>query len=333
MTDDIAEFLQRHRLTQTTGIVAVSGGPDSVALAHACVGLLQAGMITRLVLAHLNHQLRGDESDGDESFVQGLPACWNADVTCRTTRIDMAAIAEAERDNLESTARRERYRWLTQVAHEEKAAWIATGHTADDQAETVLFRLLRGSGLLGLGGMTECRIHQGVKLVRPLLGMRRQRVLDYLSEKQIAYRIDSSNCDLRFTRNRLRLVLLPTLQEHYNSAIIDLLRRLGEQARELHAEVAADAGRLLLEAELPRAGDMIVLSSARLRLAYTNRLCEMFRLIWQREGWPMADMDYERWRRLVAIAVGAHAACDFPGAIHVRRAGNVVQIQRRSACV
>src|SRR5262249_21254257 len=195
--------------------------------------LLQAGAIPQLVLAHVNHQLRGDESDGDERFVQGLNTTWHVDdgrLKCRTTRIPMAEIARAEHDNLESTARRGRYAWLTRVANEENAAWVVTGHTADDQAETVLFRLLRGSGVLGLSGITECRPLDGnVKLLRPLLSVRRQAVLDYLGERQIAYRVDSSNRDLRFTRNRLRLELLPMLQENYNPGIVEVLCGLAEQ--------------------------------------------------------------------------------------------------------
>jgi tRNA(Ile)-lysidine synthase len=326
----VADCLRRHGLASTAGIVAVSGGPDSVALAHACAGLLQAGVISRLVLAHVNHQLRGEESDGDEGFVQDLLAAWHVDdarLMCRTTRIPMAEIARAEHDNLESTARRERYSWLTQVANEESAAWVATGHTADDQAETVLFRLLRGSGVLGLGGMTECRPLDGnVKLLRPLLSVRRQAVIDYLGEKQIAYRVDSSNRDLRFTRNRLRLELLPLLQEHYNPGIVAVLCGLAEQARELHAEIAAEADRLLREAELPRAGNILVFAADRLQSASANQVREMFRLVWQREDWPMGGMDFERWNRLAEIAAGAAPACDFPGRVHARRVGKVMQL-------
>jgi tRNA(Ile)-lysidine synthase len=311
----------------TTGIVAVSGGPDSVALAHLCVGLFRDGTIGRLFFAHVNHQLRSTESDADESFVAGLPTQWQTpDVACRTTRIDVAAIARAETDNLETIARRERYRWLTDLAREFGAAWVATGHSADDQAETVLFRLLRGSGVLGLGGISPCRpVGDGAQLIRPLLSVRRQTLLDYLHERNIGYRVDSSNRDLRFTRNRLRLELLPRLQADYNPAIVEVLCRLAEQAQELHAEIAAEAGRLLRAAELPRAGAILVFSVERLQNAAPNLVREMFRLVWQREGWPMDAMDFVHWNRLLAI-LREPDACDFPGRIHVRRVGAVLQI-------
>jgi tRNA(Ile)-lysidine synthase len=326
----VADCLHRHGLNSTPGIVAVSGGPDSVALAHLCAGLLQEGKIARLIFAHVNHQLRGEESDADETFVQELPTRWqlaDARLLCKTTRIDVAAIAEAEHENLEGIARRERYRWLTQLAKDEGAAWIATGHSADDQAETVLFRLLRGSGVLGLGGMAECRSLDGeLRLVRPLLSVRRQALLDYLREQQVAYRVDASNHDLRFTRNRLRLELLPQLQEDYNPAIVEVLCRLAEQAQELHTEVSVRAAQLLGEAELPRAGEILVFSVQQLQKASANLVREMFRLVWQREGWPMGDMDFERWNRLAEIVAGTCSAWEFPGNIHAQRKGTVMQI-------
>ena len=298
LTAPIADCMDRLGMDGTTGIVAVSGGPDSIALAHLCVGLLQDGKVARLIFAHVNHQLRGDESDADQAFVQSLPALWkmerDARLVCRAQPIDVAALARAERANLEGIARRERYRWFAELARAEGAAWVATGHTADDQAETVLFRLLRGSGLLGLGGISACRAldSSSARLLRPLLSVRRQALLDYLHAQLIPYRVDSSNRYLRFTRNRLRLELLPELQSDYNPAIVEVLCRLAEQAHEMHKEVAGHAGELLHQAELSRAGNVLVFSVARLRCASANRVREMFRLVWQREVWPMGDMDF-----------------------------------------
>ena len=318
----VAEFLKRHGLEHSTGVVAVSGGPDSVALTHLLIDVESA----RLIVAHVNHQLRAEESDADETFVRTLAE--SAGVPCKTTRIDVAALAGQERDNLESVARRERYAWLTHVARDQGATWIATGHTADDQAETVLFRLLRGSGVTGLGGMTDARpLGDGLTLVRPLLTVRRQVVHDYLQVRKIPYRVDSSNRDLTLTRNRLRLELLPLLQQHYNPAVVDALCRLADQAQELADEIEIQVEGLLAEAELPRAGEVLVFSIERLQSASANLVREMFRRVWKREGWPMADMDFEHWHRLAQIASGAGSACDFPGGIHGRRAGKVVQIR------
>ncbi len=325
LSPQVAAFLTRHKLLDSCGLVAVSGGPDSVALLHLLNEQRSQGRIARLLVGHVNHQLRGDESDADEAFVQQLAE--GANLACRTTRIDVHAIAGRERDNLESIARRERYAWLAQVACAEGAAWIATGHTANDQAETVLFRLLRGSGIDGLRGIAECRpLDEGVALVRPLLGVRRHALLDYLHRNQIPYRIDSSNQDLGFARNRLRLELLPLLQQHYSPGVVEVMCRLAEQAQEWSTEINAEAERLRREAELPRAGAMLVFSTERLHRAPVNLVRQMFRRVWEREGWPMGDMDFGRWQRLVEIASGHCPAGDLPGRIHVRRVRHVVQI-------
>jgi tRNA(Ile)-lysidine synthase len=331
LSAQVAEFYRRHGLENKAGVVAASGGPDSVALAHLLVGLLQEGKFPRLALGHVNHQLRGAESDDDEDFVKSLPALWQMEndlrLTCHTQHIDVAAIAGAEKANLEGIARRERYRWLTQLAHATGASWIATGHSADDQAETVLFRLLRGSGILGLGGIPRCRpLGQDLLLVRPCLIQRRQVLLDYLHVKSVPYRLDSSNRDTCFTRNRLRLELLPQLAKNYNPDIVNVLCRLAEQAHDLHEEITPAAAQLLTEAEFPRAGKILVFSVDRLKNASPNLVREMFRLVWPREGWPMGDMDFLRWNRMTEIVFGTRSAWDFPGKIHMRRVGSVVQI-------
>lgn len=331
LSDQLAACLQRHGLDGAAGVIAVSGGPDSVALGHLGVCLLRAGKLPRLIFAHVNHLLRGEESDADERFVLQLAALWHMGddprLQCRSTRIDVAQIARAEQGNLESIARRERYAWLCRLAGAEKAAWIATGHTADDQAETVLFRLLRGSGVHGLGGMAECRTLDGsIRLVRPLLGVRRQTLLDELHLSKIPYRTDSSNLERGFMRNRIRLDLLPLLEREFNPRVVGALCRLAEQARELSGEIAVQAEALRVVAELPRAGAMLVFAADRLEKAAPNLVREMFRLIWRREGWPMGEIDFERWHWLVEIVRGQRPACDFPGQIHARRVGQVVQI-------
>jgi len=327
----ITEFFQRHRLDNTPGIVAVSGGADSVALAHLLVQALRTETIPRLILAHVNHQLRAEESDADEDFVRGLPLLWGMEhetrLTCRTRRIDAAAQAKADRDNLESSARAERYRWFAELAHTENAVWVATAHTEDDQAETVLFRLLRGSGILGLGAMSERRdLSEEATLIRPCLGLRRQQLLEYLQQQNLPFRVDSSNFDKRFTRNRLRLELLPQLQRDYNPAIVGILCRLATQAQELHEELAPAARQLMMEGELSRAGNILVFSLERLQKAPRNLVREMFRLVWQREGWPVGDMDFRRWNRLADIALGTFSDANFPGKIHARRVGRVMQL-------
>src|SRR5262249_46061545 len=223
---------------------------------------------TPLVVAHLNHRLRGADSDADETFVADLHATLAVrfpDLRVEVARRDVAAEAGAEGDNLEAHARAVRYRWLAEVARRHGARWIATGHTANDQAETVLHRLLRGTGLQGLRGIAPRReLEPGVCVVRPLLPWTRAEVLAYLDELGQAYRVDASNDDRGRTRNRIRHELLPLLAQEYNPAIVSVLGRLAQQAEEAFQEEEAAALELLRAVELPRAGTMIVLERTKL---------------------------------------------------------------------
>jgi len=309
-------------------VVAVSGGPDSVALLRA---LLALGPKSKLVVAHLNHALRGAESDGDEAFVRALPAALShRALLFRHTRIDVAACLRAPGESLETIARRLRYEWLVDVAREVGATWIATGHTADDQAETVLHRFLRGTGLKGLCGIPVRReLAPGIQVVRPLLGMRRLEVLTYLEALEQSFREDSSNAEVAFTRNRIRLELLPHLATVYNPGIVTALCRLAAQASAIQQEEERRAAQLLNDAELPRAGFVLVFDAAVLARESRHLVREMFRLVWTREGWPQGALGFEDWDRVAAFVddeSGTNA--DLAGGIQVRRRGRVIQLER-----
>ncbi len=317
---------------RSTGIVvAVSGGADSVALVRA----LDAARCSRsplpLVLAHLNHGLRGTDSDVDEESVVHLHADLSSfgrgPVFLSRTRRDIAAEARSERANLEALARRERYRWLAEVARQHGMAIVATGHTANDRAETVLHRLLRGTGLRGLRGIAARReLEPGLTLVRPMLEATRTEILAYLSNLNQSYREDATNRDLRYTRNRLRHELLPLLAERYNPAIVGVLNSLSEQAEAIYRDAEAAAQTLLTEAELPRAGAFLVFQRSPLRSAARHQVREMFRLLWLREKWPLGAMDYAAWDRVAAVVFGEQNAVDLPGRLRVRSLDRVVQV-------
>lgn len=312
-------------------VIAVSGGADSIALTRALDAARDPRAPLPLVLAHLNHQLRGGDSDADEEFVAALHAQLTAAgrpnlMLCRARR-DVAAQARIEGANLEALARRERYRWLAEVARTHGMKYIATGHTADDQAETVLHRLLRGTGLRGLRGIAARReLEPGLMIVRPLLDATRADILAYLRELGQTYREDATNRDLRYTRNRIRHELLPLLAQQYNPAIARVLASLAEQAEEAYRieEVAALA--LLTEAELPRAGKLLIFDRHRLRTAPRHQVREMFRLVWTREDWPQGDMDRAAWERLARVVFDDLTAVDLPGGLHARRCERVVQV-------
>jgi tRNA(Ile)-lysidine synthase len=325
----VRHWFRRHAVGRGCMVVAVSGGPDSIALLRALI------MVRRdpIIIAHLNHQLRGVESDGDQAFVRELHGSLihktNAQLELRCERIDIATIARQEGANLESVARRVRYEWLKRAARETAAAWVATGHTVDDQAETVLHRLLRGTGLKGLRGIAACReLASGILVVRPLLDVTRTEVLDYLRTEKQPYRTDSSNLDLGFTRNRIRSELLPLITERFNPSIAAVLCRLAEQADEAYAVLESQARSLLPEAERPRAGALLVFDRQRLAEAPRQLIREVFRLVWEREGWSQGEMGFHDWDRLAAVAFGESTGVDLPGGIRVLCRERVVQIGR-----
>src|SRR5262249_649302 len=310
------------------GVVAVSGGPDSVALLRILLELHKSASMGALTVAHLNHQLRGKDSDADEDFVRCLAT--NLGLPFRSQRTNVAELARARGENLESIARQTGYDWLTDIARGEGACWVATGHTADDQAETVLHRLVRGTGLQGLGGIPPSReLAAGIELIRPLLNTSRAEVLSYLKDTHQSFCTDTSNTDLSFTRNRIRQQLLPALARDFNPEIVSVLCRLAEQAREVQTMLTAQAGQLLRDAELPRAGDLLVFSRFRLAEAPRHLVREMFRLVWSRESWPAGAMTFDDWDHLAALAC-QDDAIDLPERIHARSTGRVIQLGNQS---
>ncbi len=299
------------------GVVAVSGGADSVALLRA---LATCGFA--MTVAHLNHQLRGDESDADEAFVRDLSTTLG--IGFHSARIDVAK----EGGNLEAAARRVRYAFLEGVATEVGATWIATGHTADDQAETVLHRLLRGTGLQGLRGIAEARppaAAGGLSIVRPLLNVTRAEIIAYLKSLGQSFRTDSSNADLRFTRNRIRAELVPLLKT-FNPEVVSVLGHLAEQAEEAHAFIEHQGVELLKRVEKPRAGGLIVLDRRELASAPQLLVRKVLRLIWEREGWPMGAMTFDHWERAAQFE-----DCDLPGGVTLTLRERVVQLRPRQS--
>lgn len=219
---------------------AVSGGADSVALLALLLDV-RADLGIVVSVAHFNHRLRGAESDADAEFVAGLAAKHGLEY--------FSATADLQHDrNIEALARRDRYAFFASLTAGSRATRVATAHTADDQAETVLTRLLRGSGTAGIAGILPER--DNGTIVRPLLNVRRGDLRAWAVARQLTWREDASNLDRRFLRNRVRQDLLPMLARDYNPAIVDVLGRAAEVARGDEAEwqrlTTALADRLVL---------------------------------------------------------------------------------------
>lgn len=228
-------------------IVAVSGGADSVALLLALSELLERKRLALcLTVAHLDHGLRGASSREDARWVGSLAE--ELGFHFELGRACVKERAARERDNLEQAARRARYEFLKEVANKCRARVVLTAHTMDDQAETVLMRLLRGSGADGLGGMERVRAlaeDSEILLARPLLGWaRRALTIKYCRERNVESRVDAMNDDERFARVRVRQRLLPLL-ESFNPKVVESLSRASALMREDSVVLNAAAEELL----------------------------------------------------------------------------------------
>ena len=245
----VRPFLRQHALADaaTRVVVAVSGGSDSIALAHLLGELSAAGDLQVVGVAHFNHQLRAS-ADEDERFVEAAAEALGWPMF--SDRADVGARARSEQRSIEDAAHAARHEFFERARVHFHADVVALGHTRDDQAETLLLRLLRGAGPRGLASMHPRRGF----LVRPLLTCRRQELRAYLRARQIAFVEDESNADTSIPRNRVRAELVPLLEERFNPNIVNVLADEADIARETSEWLDASAAELLKAAARPVAG-------------------------------------------------------------------------------
>ena len=314
-------------------LLAVSGGADSVALLRAMLELKDChGGSGQLLAAHLHHGLRGAEADEDQRWVAEL--CGDLGVRLWTSR---AEIAEADAsEGWEAAARAARYRFLTCTAEQVGARYVATAHTKDDQVETVLHRVLRGTGLEGLAGIRAARpLTPSVTLIRPMLSISRAEVVSYLHYLRQDFRTDSSNASSQFTRNWLRNKLLPMIRNQLNRDVDGALLRLSQQARDVQQTLTIHVDRLIesyteitQNAENGMIGEFRV-SCRPLRAEPALVIQELCKRIWQRLGWPLRDVGYDQWRQLADfVLAGDGPAVMLPGAVRAEVRDGVLVLRR-----
>jgi tRNA(Ile)-lysidine synthase len=317
-------------------VLAVSGGADSVAMLCGLAASKRIhGGSGNLYVAHLNHAIRGAEADADAAWLEQLCEKWN--VPIEVGKADVSVIASQRGDGLEAAARDARYTFLIRTAERLGARFVAVAHTADDQVETVLQRVLRGTGLAGLAGIPRIRaLSPSVALVRPMLSITRSEALEYLAAIGQAYRTDASNADSRFTRNRLRCELLPLLRESYNVDVHAALLRLANQAGEAQriiaeraAEIARDCVTVEFAADTMGARRVATLVRIDCRLLATEPMLiirEVCKSAWDEANWPLQAMGYNEWQQLAEmVGIGAKLpAINLPGAIQACRDGHLL---------
>ena len=228
-------------------LLGVSGGADSVAMLHLFCRLVQQGdWSLTLHAVHVNHRLRGAAADEDTAFVAAT--CRTLRVPCTVECVDVAEIARREGASVEEVGRRCRFEVFERVCLKTGIRTIALAHQADDQAETILHRIIRGTGLRGLAGIRVTRpLRPGgdIRVIRPMLGFWRAEIDAYLQQEGLAFREDATNAGAAYTRNRIRHELLPLLREGFNPQVSEALIRLADQARGLHAYLAETCERML----------------------------------------------------------------------------------------
>jgi len=321
-------------------LVAVSGGADSVALLRALARFASPGL---LVVAHFDHGLRGAESDGDARFVRDLALSLGLPSVSETWNRDGAAGAVSE-----EAAREARYAFLRRLARQLEAPFVATGHTADDQAETVLHHLLRGTGLRGLRGIPASRPLDGpgdvpedeagesekrgesgspIRLIRPLLHVTRGAIEAWLTELGQEWRDDRSNATADFTRNRIRRELLPHLRREFSPRLDSLLGRLAEQADETLDYLRSEAQGLLSQMILDRQPQEVRLDASHVERRPPLLVREALVELWTEQGWPRQAMTHTHWVRAEEVIRGLTPAVDLPDGLRIERRRSLVVIQ------
>lgn len=283
----------RSRGLSGTWVVAVSGGGDSVGLLRVLHELAPALQL-RLSVAHLNHGVRGEAARQDAEFVSGLAASLGLP-------FDLGRWQPTRAGHFESDARRARYAWLIDVARARGAGVVAVGHTRDDQAETILHRIIRGTGPRGLAGIPPRRrlaTNPAIDLVRPLLDVSRTSIRAYLEQLGQPCREDASNADVTRTRARIRHELLPRLAADYNPRVDEAIVRLGSLVAASQRAIEGVVRDVARSSVVSRAEGSVVLKQPFLRSQPLYLRTEILRCLWQEAGWPEGGMSARRWRRL-----------------------------------
>jgi tRNA(Ile)-lysidine synthase len=239
----IADFLQRTELLDQPDkvLLAVSGGADSIALLHVMCALKDEGLLkAEFFCAHLNHQLRGADADLDERFVVDVVSKLNLPIT--TKRLNVQRYAFNNKLSIETAARKVRIEFLLNVARAKNCTWIATGHQKNDNAETIVHRLLRGTGFRGLAGIWPIKSFDGTAaFIRPLLCVTRDEIIEYLREKNLIWRQDYTNADCTYRRNYIRHKFLPAIQRDSTEPLLEQLSKLAESVQRFHSLVCSHA--------------------------------------------------------------------------------------------
>lgn len=299
-------------------LVAVSGGPDSIALLRAITSNVADSSF--LVVGHVNHQLRGKESIADEEFVRQI--AHELDLRFLTTHLSGEHSDEESLRNLRHDA-------LIEMAGSCGARYIMMGHNLDDQVETILFRIFRGTGIAGLTGIPKVRLaNECTTIVRPLLEISREEIEAYLNELDQNFRVDATNNDSKYTRNFLRNDLIPMLKSRFGEALPQSIVRLGMQAAQTNQYVHTQATELT-ESIVSRSDNRVEIDLRRLADESPLLIRHFLVDLWVQQSWPRQSMTF-RWWETISNAMLSSGECvplNLPGALRFSKQEHLAVIE------
>lgn len=322
MLNKIKCFIDKNKLIESgdTILVACSGGPDSLALLHILLSL-RSDYTVSLVVAHVDHMFRGSESALEAQFVRDF--CREHDLICHSKEIDVPRFIAETGLSAQTAARELRYSYLRQIAQEIGGAKIATGHHADDQGETVLLNLLRGAGSTGLRGMLP--YHDGI--IRPLLGVNRPEIMNYCIKYRLSPQQDSSNLNIDYLRNSIRLELIPLLQERYNPAISAALCRTAELIGDEHEFIRSTAEQLW-QVVVRQQSTGIIIDGASAKGVHIAVLREIFRMAIEKKHLNLTGISFCHVENMIDMLWNGRVGTtlDLPGNMMARKGYEVLEI-------
>lgn len=309
-------------------LIALSGGPDSVALAYLLKKIKKKWNLY-LHLAHLNHLLRED-AGGDAEFARGIAR--RLELPLSYEESDVRGFARREKLSLEEAARKVRYNFLFCAARKNTLSRIALGHQQDDQAETVLMRFLRGSGLAGLRGMPVKREMGDSCIIRPLIETSRKEILHFLKAKDIPYRTDSSNLEDIYCRNKIRNKLIPYLEKEFNPRIKETLITLAENAAEDFAFLEEAGQKSFNSASKEHSEQRVVFDIKKLLSLHKAMQKQLVRLAIKRIKGDVRRIDFRHWKELEDMAENRPngTIVDLPAGVSVEKKEAAIIFFKRS---
>ena len=330
LIDKVKTTVKKHAMLQKRDkiLVGLSGGADSVVLLEVLL-MLKNEYSLDIHIAHLDHKFRGEESAEDRRFCESLAKKRKLDIICE--EIDVPRISKEKGISSEEAARFERYDFFRRVCRKKNIKKVAVAHTKDDQAETVLMRLVRGSGMAGLGGMFPIRDMEGITVIRPLIEISRPQIEDFIKENGLQFRHDSSNDEIVFTRNRTRRELIPYLEKNFNPNIKEVLVNMAENLRSENEFLEKFAKRKFKSTSKIKGGE-ITIDIKKLKKQPEAIRKRVLRSTLECLKGNLRTFTYQHWKEMEELIDKrpGNSIVDLPGGIDIVKGKNTLTIRKEA---